>query len=887
MVVATIVKIGVLVMMNTHVYSWNGDTYLQKAGGPIGLRSTCAVARVVMNEWDSRWQMLCAKNNIKIGKNNRYMDDIRAFLKALKLGWRWKRGGLCYTESWLEEDKKDGFSASRRSANILVEMMNEIFPFLSFTVELGEDFLDGKLPSLDCMIWVKDGWRILFQFFEKTMASNLMVEAGSALSKEVKSATLAEEVSRRLRNSSLELDQATRLDILEKACVKMKTSGHTDTFIRMAVEQGVKSFAEKVRRSHLDVRDSGYHPLYPKAGWRKDEKSKEKALKRGNWFKGKDDSKTWYNIPKAAGRVKRMKPFLKAGGKAKLKKAVTVIFVPSTKGSLLLKSLRDDEEQMSELSGFKIKYQEAGGSVLTNAFDKNLGRGQHCGRNNCPPCQNNEKKGICKARNIVYESKCKICNPSSPVEGKHRDIQPPGSKPSARIGVYIGESSRSLHERALEHVRDAEAFCPKSHIVKHWMSAHPDLQSPPTMEFGVTAMYRDCLSRQIGEALRIHNTTDIILNSKSEYMANSVRRLTVEEDVWERRDRSRREQADEEMNMKMVEEFKAAKTASQAFMNRLQDVPEDSTPGPATTPTQGPPKFSENTAKQDLHPPDLSTQNIVAGNIVYETDEEEFGDVADYMELEERQEYKEECCPGTLSNGLSNAQQVTIGQSNGSPERVQDEHPWLKTVHEEDDERGEGAGEQEVVYETDEEEFMLPGRSRPGSTTTQAASVLAAVTKRKRSRTSKQRGYQLAYFTLWWSRMLREGVKEEEARSSKEDRDQHIGRWTTWTDRSELSTKKTNVIRERTLMISEISTDVNTLFVGRGDALITGGTSEGNCGVGEVTVGNDIHLMDEARNISTSIFDEIITEQHHEGTQDTGTGDSLAETLVGGHLGAV
>ena len=99
---------------------------------------------------------------------------------------------------------------------------------------------------------------------------------------------------------------------------------------------------------------------------------------------------------------------------------------------------------------------------------------------------------------------------------------------------------------------------------------------------------------------------------------------------------------------------------------------------------------------------------------------------------------------------------------------------------------------------------------------------------------------------------------------------------------------KTNVIRERPLMtISETSTDVNTLFVGRGDALITGGTSEGNCGVGKVTVGNDIHLMDEARNISTSIFDEIITEQHHEGTQDTGTGDSLAETLVGGHLGAV
>ena len=40
MVVAMVVKVGILVMMNTHVYSWNGHSYLQRAGGPIGLRST-------------------------------------------------------------------------------------------------------------------------------------------------------------------------------------------------------------------------------------------------------------------------------------------------------------------------------------------------------------------------------------------------------------------------------------------------------------------------------------------------------------------------------------------------------------------------------------------------------------------------------------------------------------------------------------------------------------------------------------------------------------------------------------------------------------------------------------------------------------------------------
>ena len=44
-----------------------------------------------------------------------------------------------------------------------------------------------------------------------------------------------------------------------------------------------------------------------------------------------------------------------------------------------------------------------------------------------------------------------------------------------RDGVYIGETSRSLNECAVEHVRDADSFSHKSHIVKHWMASHPKL----------------------------------------------------------------------------------------------------------------------------------------------------------------------------------------------------------------------------------------------------------------------------------------------------------------------------------------------------------------------------------------------------------------------------
>ena len=47
MIIARVVKIMVLVMMNTHIYTWDGEKLLQTAGGPIRLRSMCVVRKVL------------------------------------------------------------------------------------------------------------------------------------------------------------------------------------------------------------------------------------------------------------------------------------------------------------------------------------------------------------------------------------------------------------------------------------------------------------------------------------------------------------------------------------------------------------------------------------------------------------------------------------------------------------------------------------------------------------------------------------------------------------------------------------------------------------------------------------------------------------------------
>ena len=159
----------------------------------------------------------------------------------------------------------------------------------------------------------------------------------------------------------------------------------------------------------------------------------------------------------------------------------------------------------------------------------------------------------CRAQSILYESKCEVCNPK-PTSSHQED--PSQQKPASRKGIYIGETSRTLYERSKEHLKDAEDFDPSSHIVKHWMNVHPDSNSCPQFSFTIKAKFRDCLSRQVAEAISIMYTKDQLLNSKNEYMANCLTRICVEENRFERKKREREEEEQEEKDKLRLFNFK-------------------------------------------------------------------------------------------------------------------------------------------------------------------------------------------------------------------------------------------------------------------------------------------------------------------------------------------
>ena len=69
--------------------------------------------------------------------------------------------------------------------------------------------------------------------------------------------------------------------------------------------------------------------------------------------------------------------------------------------------------------------------------------------------------------------------------------------------IYVGETSRSIFERAREHIKAGSEKKEESFIAKHWEENHPELENPPRFRFRIVKSYRDPLTRQIGESIRI------------------------------------------------------------------------------------------------------------------------------------------------------------------------------------------------------------------------------------------------------------------------------------------------------------------------------------------------------------------------------------------------
>ena len=147
------------------------------------------------------------------------MDDGRAFLAAIRKGWRWREGRLWFSKMWEEEDTRASYTPSEITRRVLHSSMNEVLDFLNFTTEIGEQYEGGWLPTLDLDLKVDN------KYYEKPTTTEVTVQARSAMNENIKIKILANDLRRILSNMHEGLDPGVLGEVVHNYVQKLLNSG--------------------------------------------------------------------------------------------------------------------------------------------------------------------------------------------------------------------------------------------------------------------------------------------------------------------------------------------------------------------------------------------------------------------------------------------------------------------------------------------------------------------------------------------------------------------------------------------------------------------------------------------------------------------------------------
>ena len=135
----------------------------------------------------------------------------------------------------------------------------------------------------------------------------------------------------------------------------------------------------------LEEDKNGTKPLYRNRAWNRDERLKSKENKGNKWYKNNTKPNKSYK---------------------------TVLFVPPTPGSGLLKEMRNREKELNRFNKERIQFIEKGSTKIEKLLTKkNPFKEEKCKDKLCPLCNGSfgELKIACNTNNMGYRWICRTC----------------------------------------------------------------------------------------------------------------------------------------------------------------------------------------------------------------------------------------------------------------------------------------------------------------------------------------------------------------------------------------------------------------------------------------------------------------------------------------------
>ena len=451
-----IMKVVSFVMKN-HIYSFDGKVYRQTKGGPIGLRLTGVLAKIVMIEFGRRWKELTSELGIYVPLDAIYVDDHNIATREVKPGVRYNsdRRYIFLEQESVVRDRQ--LSATQRTAAFITSITNTIMPgSIKMKHDVPDNHEDGWLPVLDLQLRI-NGSKIDTRFYRKPMASVKVIHKRSAVSNKAKRSILIQEGLRRMYNCSPHLAEEEKAKILEEFGMSMKVSGHRESFRRNILRAVVDKYTKD-----LMAHQAGTSPIYRS----KQERGVQLMRQRSKveWLR-----KIGYN---------------------------NLLVLPATPKSSLLKRVTNKLRNMEEPKGIRTYITEdygiAGKQLLcrSDPFPR-----RRCGDNLCMACRNSGINGSrCQLSSVGYSITCRICSKE-----------------------YIGTTSRNCKTRSIEHLKKGNSTINRHVATQHPEKLN---EVADQYDMRVTGRFKDPLTRQVSEAVKINRAVRAgreLLNEKKEF----------------------------------------------------------------------------------------------------------------------------------------------------------------------------------------------------------------------------------------------------------------------------------------------------------------------------------------------------------------------------------
>ena len=277
--IALIISVGVRLVMSNHTYKVGDEYYLQSEGGAIGLELTGAVSRPFMMRWDKLYLKRVKSAGIKMRMYDRYVDDSNQAAEVLPPGSKYDkiRNKLEFDQDELLVRGEEGEEA--RLARIMREIANEVQEGIVMEEDYPDKNPNKKLAILDMCVWMNSEHFLVYQHYEKSVASKLVIGAQSAQSEACKRSVHTRELIRRMLNTSAKLVwKDFSAPVLTEYMARMMQAGYSQNYRKRILEQAMRIYDKIVNDD-----SQGKIPINRPKDWNKQERRKGKRRKKYDW----------------------------------------------------------------------------------------------------------------------------------------------------------------------------------------------------------------------------------------------------------------------------------------------------------------------------------------------------------------------------------------------------------------------------------------------------------------------------------------------------------------------------------------------------------------------------------------------------------------------------